>query len=78
MFADSKTLKESKREELFECIKVDNSMGWAVDVIDPRVMSSLMLAKFVSFNIKYGFICLCFMHVTWIFSMLLYRYHVCF
>ncbi|KAH7332420.1 hypothetical protein KP509_20G086300 [Ceratopteris richardii] len=44
-YADSKTLKESKREELFEAMKADESMGWAVDVIDPRILSSLMLAK---------------------------------
>jgi hypothetical protein len=27
-------------------MKSDTSMGWAVDVIDPRRLSSLMLAKF--------------------------------
>ena len=51
-FTDSKTLKESKREELFECMKADTSMGWAVDVIDPRRLSSLMLAKFEPFLMK--------------------------
>ncbi|CAN6445014.1 unnamed protein product [Victoria cruziana] len=36
-FADSKTLKEEKREELFENLRTDDSIGWAVDVIDSRV-----------------------------------------
>lgn len=44
-FADSKTLKEEKREELFENLKTDESIGWAVDVIDPRELSSKMLKK---------------------------------
>ncbi|XP_022859637.1 ribonuclease H2 subunit A isoform X1 [Olea europaea var. sylvestris] len=44
-FADSKTLKEEKREELFENLKADESIGWAVDVIDPRELSSKMLKK---------------------------------
>ncbi|XP_010554507.1 PREDICTED: ribonuclease H2 subunit A [Tarenaya hassleriana] len=44
-FADSKTLKEEKREELFENLKADKSLGWAVDVIDPRELSAKMLAK---------------------------------
>ncbi|XP_010429503.1 PREDICTED: ribonuclease H2 subunit A-like [Camelina sativa] len=44
-FADSKTLKEEKREELYENLKLDNSLGWAVDVIDPRELSAKMLAK---------------------------------
>ncbi|XP_057859776.1 ribonuclease H2 subunit A isoform X2 [Cryptomeria japonica] len=44
-FADSKTLKEEKREELFESIKADDSMGWAVDIIDPRELSAKMLKK---------------------------------
>lgn len=44
-FADSKTLKEEKREELFESLKVDESIGWAVDVIDPRELSAKMLKK---------------------------------
>ena len=43
--ADSKTLKEEKREELFENLKTDESIGWAVDVIDPRELSSKMLKK---------------------------------
>ncbi|KAH6761928.1 Polynucleotidyl transferase [Perilla frutescens var. hirtella] len=44
-FADSKTLKEEKREELFESLKADESIGWAVDVIDPRELSDKMLKK---------------------------------
>lgn len=44
-FADSKTLKEEKREELFENLKADESIGWAVDVIDPKELSSKMLKK---------------------------------
>lgn len=44
-FADSKTLKEEKREELFESLKIDEKIGWAADVIDPRELSSKMLQK---------------------------------
>lgn len=44
---DSKTLKEEKREELFEDLKANESIGWAVDVIDPRELSSKMLNKSV-------------------------------
>ncbi|CAN8284221.1 unnamed protein product [Cochlearia groenlandica] len=44
-FADSKTLKEEKREELYENLKLDKSLGWAVDVIGPRELSAKMLAK---------------------------------
>lgn len=44
-FADSKTLKEEKREELFENLKGDESIGWAVDVIDPKELSAKMLKK---------------------------------
>lgn len=44
---DSKTLKEEKREELFEELKTNESIGWAVDVIDPRDLSAKMLKKFV-------------------------------
>ncbi|CAA6667594.1 unnamed protein product [Spirodela intermedia] len=44
-FADSKTLKEEKREELFENLKTDGSIGWDVDVIDPRELSAKMLKK---------------------------------
>ncbi|XP_010245468.1 PREDICTED: ribonuclease H2 subunit A [Nelumbo nucifera] len=44
-FADSKTLKEEKREELFENLKANESIGWAVDVIDPSELSAKMLKK---------------------------------
>ncbi|XP_026440140.1 ribonuclease H2 subunit A-like isoform X2 [Papaver somniferum] len=44
-FADSKTLKEEKREELFESLKIDESIGWLADVIDPRELSAKMLRK---------------------------------
>ncbi|XP_047335744.1 ribonuclease H2 subunit A-like [Impatiens glandulifera] len=44
-FADSKTLKEEKREELFDNLKADESLGWAVDVIDPKELSAKMLKK---------------------------------
>jgi len=44
-FSDSKTLKEEKREELFELLKANESIGWAVDVIDPRELSAKMLKK---------------------------------
>ena len=46
-FVDSKTLKEEKREELFENLKADESIGWAVDVIDPKELSAKMLKKLV-------------------------------
>jgi len=42
---DSKTLKEEKREELFETLKANDSIGWAVDVIDPKELSAKMLKK---------------------------------
>lgn len=48
MPADSKTLKEEKREELYESLKLDKSIGWAVDVIGPRELSANMLAKLVT------------------------------
>ncbi|GAV76819.1 RNase_HII domain-containing protein [Cephalotus follicularis] len=44
-FADSKTLKEEKREALFATLKADESIGWDVDVIDPRELSAKMLNK---------------------------------
>ncbi|XP_058107273.1 ribonuclease H2 subunit A isoform X2 [Magnolia sinica] len=42
---DSKTLKEEKREELFENLKANDSIGWSVDIIDPRDLSAKMLKK---------------------------------
>ncbi|KAJ0976711.1 hypothetical protein J5N97_012185 [Dioscorea zingiberensis] len=44
-FADSKTLKEEKREELFENLKADNCIGWEVDIIDPKELSAKMLKR---------------------------------
>ncbi|XVF82738.1 hypothetical protein PTKIN_Ptkin16aG0073500 [Pterospermum kingtungense] len=44
-FIDSKTLKKEKREELFENLKADESIGWSIDVIDPRELSAKMLKK---------------------------------
>lgn len=40
-------MKEEKREELFEILKSDDSIGWAVDVLDPRELSAKMLKKLV-------------------------------
>ncbi|XP_073041808.1 ribonuclease H2 subunit A isoform X1 [Primulina eburnea] len=45
MIGNSKTLKEEKREELFENLKADESIGWDADVIDPRELSHKMLKK---------------------------------
>lgn len=47
MTVDSKTLNEEKREELFETLKGNNDIGWAVDIIDPRELSAKMLKKLV-------------------------------
>jgi len=44
---DSKTLKEEQREELFESLKVNSSIGWEVDVICPKDLSAKMLKKYV-------------------------------
>ncbi|KAG6529748.1 hypothetical protein ZIOFF_011962 [Zingiber officinale] len=44
-FADSKTHKKEKREKLFENLKLDDSIGWEVDVIDPRELSAKMLKR---------------------------------
>ncbi|KAK4279507.1 hypothetical protein QN277_011281 [Acacia crassicarpa] len=44
-FADSKTLKEEKREELFDNLKGNESIGWAVDVLCPRELSAKMLKR---------------------------------
>ncbi|KAL5648401.1 hypothetical protein ACJX0J_039210, partial [Zea mays] len=41
-FADSKTLKEEQREELFESLKVNSSIRWEVDVIRPKDLSAKM------------------------------------
>lgn len=44
-FADSKTLKEEKREEVFEKLKANDSIGWEVDIIDPKDLSAKMLKR---------------------------------
>ncbi|XP_052135496.1 ribonuclease H2 subunit A [Oryza glaberrima] len=44
-FADSKTLKEEQREELFESLKDNSSIGWEVDVICPKELSAKMLKR---------------------------------
>uniref|UniRef100_A0A804R9U8 Ribonuclease n=1 Tax=Zea mays TaxID=4577 RepID=A0A804R9U8_MAIZE len=44
-FADSKTLKEEQREELFESLKANSSIGWEVDVICPKDLSAKMLKR---------------------------------
>lgn len=64
MFIDSKTLKEEKREELFENLKADESIGWSVDVIDPRELSAKMLKKSVIQIVIYfsfSFVCFSFL-----------------
>ncbi|XP_027366788.1 ribonuclease H2 subunit A isoform X3 [Abrus precatorius] len=50
-FADSKTLKEEKREELFDTLKSNDSIGWDVDVIDPRELSAKMLKKVLKMGV---------------------------
>ena len=44
-FADSKTLKEERRESLFQEIKEDASIGTAVDILDARTISAQMLHR---------------------------------
>eukprot|EP00899_Mesostigma_viride_P015051 jgi/Mesvir1/23547/Mv18245-RA.2 len=44
-YADSKTLTEEKRDQLFDALKEDTGMGWAVDVISPQVLSAHMLRR---------------------------------
>ncbi|KAM0939733.1 putative ribonuclease H [Dioscorea sansibarensis] len=44
-FADSKTLKEEKREELFEKLKANDFIGWEVDIIDAKDLSAKMLKR---------------------------------
>ncbi|KAI9084648.1 hypothetical protein K1719_033430 [Acacia pycnantha] len=42
---DSKTLREEKREELFDNLKGNESIGWAADVLCPRELSAKMLKR---------------------------------
>lgn len=44
-FADSKTLKEEKRDSLFQEIAKDLFIGTAVDVLDARTISAQMLHR---------------------------------
>lgn len=44
-FADSKTLKEEKRDSLFAEIADDPNLGTAVDVLDARAISAQMLHR---------------------------------
>lgn len=44
--ADSKTLTEQKREELFSVLcACDDYVGWAVNVISPNFISNKMLKR---------------------------------
>lgn len=43
-FADSKTLTEAKREELYGEIASDASLGFAADVLSAKTLSVKMLA----------------------------------
>lgn len=46
--ADSKTLTEKKREEIFETLKKANDfIGWMVEVISPNVICNRMLQRCV-------------------------------
>jgi hypothetical protein len=40
-------LKEEQREELFESLKANSSIGWEVDVICPKDLSAKMLKRYV-------------------------------
>lgn len=51
--ADSKTIKEEKREELFDNLKANESLGWAVDVLDPRELSAKMLKRWIEQKLVY-------------------------
>ncbi|CAD6268389.1 unnamed protein product [Miscanthus lutarioriparius] len=52
VYGYSKTLKEEQREELFESLKVNNSIGWEVDVICPKDLSAKMLKKKSKVNLN--------------------------
>lgn len=52
--ADSKTLTEKKREEIFETLKKANDfIGWMVEVISPNVICNRMLQRFVYISKTY-------------------------
>lgn len=46
-FADSKQLTEDKRDKLFEkmCGKLQNKLGWSVDILSPNLISNSMLKR---------------------------------
>ena len=45
-FADSKTLNEQQRDDLFDVIKENNQLfGWAVHILSPQLISSSMLRR---------------------------------
>ena len=44
-YADSKTLTEEKREQLFQQLQADSRMGWMVDSISAQTLSAKMLSK---------------------------------
>lgn len=59
--ADSKSLNEEKREDIFKllCAQTE-SLGWAVDVISPNRISNCMLRRYVFKSLS--FIFLSFLH----------------
>ncbi|RWR99938.1 hypothetical protein B4U79_16059, partial [Dinothrombium tinctorium] len=44
-FADSKTLTEEKRSEIFDKINVDTRMGWITEILSPVTISNSMLRR---------------------------------
>lgn len=46
-FADSKQLTEEKRDKLFEkmCGKLQDKIGWSVDILSPNLISNSMLKR---------------------------------
>lgn len=43
--ADSKKLTEDRRDELFDVVKKETRMGWAVDSSSPQDLSAQMLSR---------------------------------
>ena len=56
LISDSKTLKESDRDEIFQKINDSKTIGWVIDILSPNFISNSMLkrlfSKFCS-NTKY-------------------------
>lgn len=46
-FMDSKVLRADVREQLFEKIKQNDRIGYAIDVLSPEILSGEMLAMYV-------------------------------